>query len=315
MGAIHAAAIVRRVPGARLVAVADQDLAAAGRLAAELSVGRIYSSAAELARDPAVAGVIIAVSSSRHLDVVRQVAAEGRDILCEKPLALTISETEAAMAAADAAGVRLQVGFMRRFDAAYRRGWIRLAHGEIGRPVLFKSLQFDPGPPPPNQADPAISGGIHVDMGIHEYDLARWFMADEVVEVQAWGSTLAHPELASVGDADSATVNLRFAGGGVGSIELARSSLSEDVRTEIVGQRGTIAIGRRPATRQSAGGWGSGPVRFEGAYAAEIRAFARAIALDRAVEVGGAESLAALRIALAARQSMDEGRPVAVGGA
>jgi predicted dehydrogenase len=216
------------------------------------------------------------------------------------------------MAAADSAGVRLQVGLMRRFDAAYRRGYLRILRGEIGRPVVFKSLQFDPGPPPPGQADPAISGGIHIDMGIHDYDLARWLMADEVAEVHAWGSTLAHPDLASVGDADSATVNLRFAGGGIGSIELARSSLSEDVRTEIVGQRGTIAIGQRPRTRQAAGGWGSGPVRFEGAYAAEIRSFAHAISRGTVVEVGGAESLAALRIGLAARQSMDEGRPVAV---
>ena len=91
---------------------------------------------------------------------------------------------------------------------------------------MFKSLQFDPGPPPLAFADPAVSGGIHVDMGIHEYDLARWLMDDEVVEVHAWGSTLAYPELASVGDVDSAVVNLRFAGGATGSVELARSALS-----------------------------------------------------------------------------------------
>ena len=118
--------------------------------------------------------------------------------------------------------------------------------GEIGGPIMFTSIQFDPGPPPLAFADPTVSGGIHVDMGIHEYDLARWLMDDEVVAVHAWGSVVAYPDLASVGDVDSAVISLRYAGGGTGSVLLARSSLSEDVRTEIVGERGTIAIGHRP---------------------------------------------------------------------
>jgi predicted dehydrogenase len=157
-------------------------------------------------------------------------------------------------------------------------------------------------------------------MGIHEYDLARWLMGDEVVEVHAWGSAVAFPDLATVGDVDSAVVNLRFAGGGTGSIELARSATSEDVRTEIVGERGVIAIGRRPPTPRAAttpdgAGWGAGPLRFDAAYAAEIRAFVQTITDGAPVPVGGAEALAALRIALAADASMREGRPVAVGAA
>src|SRR5207344_1941254 len=100
--------------------------------------------------------------------------------------------------------------------------------------------------PPLAFADPTVSGGIHVDMGIHDYDLARWLMDDEVVAVHAWGSAIAYPDLATVGDVDSAVISLRYAGGGTGSVLLARSSLSEDVRTEIVGERGTIAIGKRP---------------------------------------------------------------------
>ena len=318
MGSILARAIVHRVPGARLVAVADVDLAAARRLASELGVVAVSKSGAEVAARPDVHGVVIAASSARHLEAVREAAAAGRDIFCEKPLALTIVDTETAIDATARAGVRLQVGFMRRFDAAYRRGFGKLARGEIGRPILFKSLQFDPGPPPPAQADPAVSGGIHIDMGIHEYDLARWLMSDEVVEVHAWGSALAFPVLATVGDVDSAVVNLRFAGGGTGSVQLARSASVEDVRTEIVGERGTIAIGARPASAASddaGAGWGAGPLRFDGAYAAELRAFVRAIVRDTDVVVGGADALAALRIGLAADRSMREGRPVAVGDA
>ncbi len=326
MGAIHARAIVREVPEARLVGIADLDLDRARGLGDELEVDVVVGSTAELVERPEISGVVIAVSSGHHLDVVRQVAAAGRDIFCEKPLALTVADHDAAIAAAAAADVRLQVGLMRRFDPAYRRAWGRLTAGEIGRPIMFKSLQFDPGAPPLAFADPAVSGGIHVDMGIHEYDLARWLIGDEVVEVQAWGSTLAYPELATVGDVDSAVVNLRFAGGATGSVELARSSLAEDVRTEVVGERGSLAIGRRPGTppprraRNTVdvapvpGGWGAGALRFDRAYAAEIRAFARSIARDSTVDVGGAESLAALRIALAADRSMREMRPIAVGG-
>jgi predicted dehydrogenase len=321
MGAILARSVVHHVPEARLVAVADVHLASARRLADDLGVRAAYPSAAELVEVPDVDGVIVAVSSARHLEVIRDAAAAGRDIFCEKPLALTIADCEAAVEAASMAGVRLQVGFMRRFDPAYRRASRRLAKGDVGRPILFKSLQFDPGAPPPAVADPAISGGIHIDMGIHEYDLARWLMADEVVEVHAWGSSLAYPELTSVGDVDSAVVNLRFAGGGTGSVQLARSALVEDVRTEIVGERGTIAIGRRPALRpgpaddgasSATAGWGTGPLRFDRAYVEEMRAFARSIADGAPVEVGGAEGIASLRIALAAAQSMQDGRPVTV---
>jgi len=315
MGAIHARAIARHVPGARLVGVADVDVGRARALADELEVEVAVGSAEELVGRPEVAAVIVATSSSHHLAVIRGAAAAGRDIFCEKPLALTVADSEAAIAATDAAGVRLQVGFMRRFDPAYRRGMRRLQDGAIGRPILFKSLQFDPGPPSLAFADPAVSGGIHVDMGIHEYDLARWLMGDEVVEVHAWGSAVAFPDLATVGDVDSAVVNLRFAGGGTGSIELARSASSEDVRTEIVGERGVIAIGRRPPASPAetdGAGWGAGPLRFDAAYAAEIRTFVRTISDGAAVPVGGAEALAALRIALAADRSMREGRPVAV---
>ena len=313
MGSILARAIVTSVPEARLIGVADVNAGAARRLANELGVELAATSSAELVAHRDVAGVVIAVSSAHHLAAVRDAAAAGRDVFCEKPLALTVADTLAAIDAADRATVRLQVGFMRRFDPAYRRGKQRLGRGEIGQPILFKSLQFDPGPPPPDQADPAVSGGIHVDMGIHEYDLARWLMADEVREVHAWGASLAYPELSDVGDVDSAIVSLRFASGATGAVQLARSASAEDVRTEVVGQRGAIAIGRRPRNpAAAASGWGSGPLRFAGAYAAELRAFVRAIARNRPVAVDGSDALAALQIALAAQRSMREGTAISV---
>ncbi len=308
MGADHARIIARLVPNARLVALADVDLVAAQGLADELGVASVYSSAAELAADPDVQGVLVAVSTSHHLEVVRAVANEHRAILCEKPLALTLADTDAAIAAVDAAGVPLQVGFMRRWDPEYRRARDRLASGACGRPIIFSSLQFDAAPPPLSYADPAVSGGIMVDMGIHEFDLARWLMDDEVVEVHAWGSVVAYPQLATVDDVDSAVIVMRYAGGGIGSVALARFNLAGDeVRTEVQGTAGSVHFGERLAVGAS-----REPL-FERAYAAQSEAFVRALSDDTPVQVGGGDARAAFLIAQAADRSRRDGLPVGLG--
>jgi predicted dehydrogenase len=212
---------------------------------------------------------------------------------------------------------------MRRWDPDYARAKARLASGDLGRPMLFKSLQFDAEPPPAAFADPAISGGIMVDMGIHEFDLARWLMDDEVVEVHAFGSSVAHPGLAAVGDVDSAVVNLRFAGGTTGTVEMARNTTyGEDVRTEVLATAGSVWVGHLPVSH---GAWSGGAVegvaadvadaavpRFEAAYAAQTSGFVRAILEDQPVDVPGSAGAAALSIALAADRSMRQGRPIAV---
>ena len=321
MGATHARIIAQAVPEVRLAAIADVDVAAAARLADELGVDRSFATAPELLADPGVDAILVAVSTSQHLAVVQAAAAAGKDVLCEKPLALTIADTDGAIEAARTAGIRLQVGFMRRWDADYRRARQRVADGAIGRPVLFKSLQFDTELPPPSFRDPRVSGGIMVDMGIHEFDLARWLVGDEVVEVTAFGSCLVHPELAPLGDVDNAVVGLRFAGGAVGNVELSRTAAyGEDVRTEVMGVTGSVFVGLLPAAAGVLGRPGvleydtvpSSMTRFAPAFAEQVRGFARAIAEDLPVRVDGADSRAALAIALAAQTSLAEGRPVRV---
>jgi predicted dehydrogenase len=324
MGSIHARLIARSVPEARLAGIADVNVHAARHLADELGGPPVYASIEELVAAPGVDTVLIAVSSNGHLEAIRSAAAAGKDILCEKPIALTMADTATAIAAADDAGVRLQVGFMRRWDSDYARAKERLGSGALGRPILFKSLQFDAEPPPVAFADPAISGGIMVDMGIHEFDLARWLMDDEVVEVHAYGSSVAHPGLATVGDVDSAVVNLRFAGGTTGTVEMARNTTyGEDVRTEVLATGGSVWIGHLPVSHGAwSGGTAAGSVaadladasvpRFEAAYAAQTRGFVRAILDGQPVAVPGSAGAAALAIALAADQSLREGRPVSV---
>jgi predicted dehydrogenase len=330
MGSVHARLIAHAVPRARLAGIADVNVEAARRLAAEVGDPPVHASLDDMLASGSIDAVLVATSSSWHLDAIRTAAGAGRDVLCEKPIALSLADTDSAVAAADAAGIRLQTGFMRRWDPDYRRAHERLASGALGRPILFKSLQFDAEPPPVAFADPAVSGGIMVDMGIHEFDLARWLMADEVVEVHAFGSSVAWPELATVGDVDSAVVNLRFAGGGTGTVEMARTTTyGEDVRTEVLATGGSVWVGHLPISH---GSWSGGPAgaagaagaavaadlvdaavpRFEAAYAAQTRGFVDAILEGRPVEVTGADSRAALAIALAADRSMREGRPIAV---
>ncbi len=324
MGSNHARLISSGVPRARLIGIADVDVEAARRLADEVGGPPVYASLAPLLEAPGLDAVLIATSSSYHLEAIRLAADAGVDILCEKPIALTLEDTDAAIAAADQAGVRLQVGFMRRWEPDYVRAKARLASGEYGRPMLFKSLQFDPEPPPLAFADPKVSGGIMVDMGIHEFDLARWLMADEVVEVHVYGSTYAHPYLAGVDDVDSAVVNLRFANGATGSVELARNTTyGEDVRTEVLATEGSVWVGLLSLTQGASSGGAvvdaiavdaldAAIPRFARGLTAQVRGFVDAILEDRPVSVGGAEARAAFRIALAADRSMREGRPVEV---
>ncbi|MFN8630281.1 MAG: Gfo/Idh/MocA family oxidoreductase [Chloroflexota bacterium] len=321
MGAMHARYVARGVPRARVTAVADFDVERARAMGLELDTANVFASAAELAACPDVDAVLLATPSVRHPDDVIAVALAGKDVLCEKPLSLGVEGSERALAAVAKAGVRLQVGLMRRHDPDYLRAAERLSTGVVGRPVLFKSLQFDPEPPSLAFCDPKISGGIFLDMGIHEFDLARWMMADEVVEVHAWGSTAGVPELATVGDFDSAVVNLRFANGGTGSVEMARTTVyGEDVRTEVVGSEGSVFVGRLPYSQGAFGTRGTltidavdpSQMRFATAYAAQVQAFVQAIANDQPVTPAGEDAFAALRISLAARASAEQGRPVAV---
>ncbi len=319
-GAVHARLIARSVPEARLVGVADVDADAAGRLAGELGVEAFTDPAALLER-PEIRAVVVAASSSRHLEVVRAAAAAGRDVLCEKPLALSLEETDFAIAAAEAAGVRLQVGFMRRWDPDYRRARQRIAAGDLGRATLFKSLQFDTDPVPPGFRDPAISGGIMVDMGIHEFDLAAWLLGQPVVEVHAFGAALVDRELGAMGDVDNAVVDLRMADGTVGSVELTRNaSYGEDVRTEVLGTTGSVLVGLLPLTQGAFASPGRVAIdtvpgaipRFRDALVEQARGFVRAILDDRPVEVDGRASRDALAVALAARRSLEDGGAVRV---
>lgn len=321
MGAFFARQIANRRPKVELAAVVDIEPQRAEAVGAALGVSKRFHSASAFFADPGADAVVIATPTDTHARLVQQAARAGLDVFCEKPLALSIEECQAAVAAVESAGVMLQVGFMRRFDPAYAAAKEKIAAGRIGLPVLFRATSRDPQPPAPEYANPAKSGGLIMDMGVHDFDLARWLMGSEVIEVFASGACLLSPALANLGDLDNAVVSLKFANGGVGSVDLSRNAVyGYDIRTEILGAGGALFVGQEifggrselSGTRQP-----ESPVpffleRFSTAYAAELQAFLHCVQRHSPPAVTGRDGLAATSIALAARESLRKRLPVPV---
>jgi len=320
MGRRHAENLRSLIPEAKLVAVADADLEAARRLAADLEIEHSYASIEDLVERKDIDAVVIASPSKFHLSGVQTAAAAGRHILCEKPLALTINGVDDAIAAARSANVLLQVGFMRRYDPAYAEAYKRIESGEIGIPVIFRSIGRDRQPPPLSFYKSG-SGTLFLDSTIHEFDLARWLMRDEVAEVHAFGGTLACPELVEFGELDAGIVNLRFSRGAIGNVESFRQSrYGYDIYTEVVGSKATLRIGYlRQTALTILSGEGIGHdvvdhflVRFAEAYLNELRDFVRSVLTASPPRVMGEDARNALAIALAAARSCRDSRTVLV---
>src|SRR5579872_4021021 len=190
MGRRHAENLRRLVPQARLVAVADASADRSRKVAEELEIEQSFSSVEQLVDCKDVQAVVIAVPDKFHAKAIETIAAAGKDMLCEKPVALSLSDAQTALAAVKKAGVRLQVGFMRRYDPAYAAAKERIQAGEIGDPVIFKSLGRDKDCPPLPAAVYGSDALLFYGSSIHEFDLARWLMSDEVSEVHAYASVI-----------------------------------------------------------------------------------------------------------------------------
>jgi scyllo-inositol 2-dehydrogenase (NAD+) len=321
LGRRHAENLRRAIPAARLIAVADADAARAKQVAAELELEHYYPDLEDLLDRKDIQAVVVAAPSRFHAPATRAIAAAGKHVFCEKPPALSQEEAESAVRAVAKAGVRFQIGFMRRYDPPYARARKLIEAGEIGDPILFKAIARDRQPPPRSFLQDGINGTLFLDAAIHEFDLARWLMNDEVAEVHAFGGVRACPELTEFGDVDSAVVNLRFDGGGIGNIEcLRKSNYGYDIRTEIVGSKGALQIGylRQTAQLVLTGAGASYDVvdhwlvRFADAYRNELRDFVDMILAEKPVGVTGEEGLRALAVCLAAERSFRESRPVAL---
>jgi inositol 2-dehydrogenase len=321
MGRRHAENIRRNVPNAKLVAIADVAEARAKQTAAELEVDLAYGSLDAMLANKDVEAVLIATPDKFHAPAVAAAARAGKHILCEKPLGLNLAEAQAALDAVAKAGVHLQMGFMRRYDPPYAAAMKRIEAGEIGTPVIFKSIGRDKDQPPMAAYESNVNGMIFYTNTIHDFDLARWMMQDEVANVHAFTTSTIRPEVAKYGDVVASVVNLQYRNGAIGNIEsYAQAVYGYDVRTEVIGSKGSILVGaveKTPAVFLASAGGHSILAdhflsRFADAYLEEVRDFATTILAGRAPVIDGQTGLKSLAIAVAAEESHKTGKPVAV---
>jgi len=321
MGQLYTNLLSSQINGAKLYAVAEINEQARSRVAGEFDITRAFADFQELLALPELDAVIITTPTSTHHDLVVAAAEAGKAILCEKPLALTLAVTRSVQEAVARAQVPLQVGFMRRFDAAYQKAKTLIDSGQIGFPVTFKSLSRDPFCPRPEYADPAKSGGLILDMAIHDFDLARWLMSSEVERVTAEGTTLVCKVLESVGDIDNALINMRFVSGALGNIEVSRNAFyGYDIRTEILGSEGAVTVGVHQYTpvlllTRAGAQHDITPYlmeRFGDAYRTQLQHFVDCLTNGQPPLVSGTDALAAYEIGVAATRSFQTGRPIAL---
>ncbi len=247
-------------------------------------------------------------------------AAAGKAVFCEKPLSIALDEAVAIRRAVERSGIFFQMGFMRRFDRGFAAAKERLSEGVIGDAVVFKSTSRDPFRPSVEYADPRSSGGMILDMGIHDFDLARWFMG-EVATVQAVGGVLAYPELGAVGDIDNAIISLVFTSGRLGVVDLTRNGIyGYDIITELLGTRGTLRVGyirETPLMIMTKGMVAHDTVpyfmeRFGEAYTTQLENFAQNVLHERQPPITVDDGIEALRIAVAATRAQQTGQRVEV---
>jgi predicted dehydrogenase len=312
MGKRHAENIRRLIPEARLLAIADMAADRARQVADELEVEKSFRSLEEMLDCKEIKAVLIATPDKFHAKGIEIAAAAGKDIFCEKPLAINRADAHRALRAVADADVRLQIGFMRRYDPPYEAAMKRIEAGEIGEPVLFKSVGRDKDVPPLAAYQSNINGMLFYNNTIHDFDLARWLMRDDVAEVQAYTTVAIRPEVAQYGDVVASVVNLKYEHGAIGNAEsYVQAIYAYDVRTEVVGSQGSIFIGsleKTPATFLSAAGGNSILAdhflsRFADAYLTQVRDFVHNILHDRPVKVTGEDGMRALEIAIAAEES------------
>jgi myo-inositol 2-dehydrogenase/D-chiro-inositol 1-dehydrogenase len=319
IGAMHARLLAGQVPGAVVAAVNDALPEAARALGDELGVP-VADSAEELMARPDVDAVAICSSTETHAPLVAAAAEAGKAIFCEKPVSHDLVEVDRALDAVRQAGVPFQIGFNRRFDPAHQSVHDAVATGQVGDPHLLRITSRDPYPPPESYV--RVSGGIFLDMTIHDFDMARYVTGSEVVEVYARGAVRIDPSFADAGDVDTALVVLVHEDGCITAIDNSRqTSYGYDQRVEVFGAGGMAASEnplRHTGVVTTAEGTSAPELpdffleRYVPSYIREWEAFVGAVSAGEETPVGVADARAPLVIALAAGRSLHEGRPVRV---
>lgn len=317
IGRVHAESIYR-IPNAQIVGVADVFVENAHQCAADFAIPAAHPDHRVLLDDPTIDAVVICSSTDTHPRLIVEAAEAGKHVFCEKPIALNLADIDRALATVERCGVKLQIGFNRRFDSNFRHLHEVVKRGEIGDPHLVRITSRDPAPPPISYVK--VSGGIFLDMMIHDFDMVRYLVGAEVEELYAMGGVLVDPAIGEAGDVDTAVVSLKFSNGALGFIENSRQAVyGYDQRAEVFGSKGAIeATNKTPYnTTYSTVGAVQQPnplyfflERYMDSYNAEMRAFIDAIQQDTPTPVNGTDGRIPVVMGMAAKVSLREGRPV-----
>ena len=319
IGKMHAELLHNQIDEANVAGVFDVMSESAAAVAESLGV-RQYASATDIMVDPDVAAVAICTSTDTHVDLIEAAAAAGKAIFCEKPLSLNLEEVDRALTAVAQAGVPMQIGFNRRFDASHKAVADAVAARKVGDLHLVRITSRDPAPPPVEYIK--VSGGIFLDMKIHDFDMARYVTRSEVIEVYAKGDVRVNPAIGAAGDLDTVVVILTHEDGTITTIDNSRQAVyGYDQRVEAFGAAGMVASDNPLITtavlRTEQGLEGATlPYffldRYIPSYLEQWHAFCEAITTGSDVPVTGADGRAPLVIGLAAWKSIRERRPVPI---
>ena len=318
IGKLHAENLATRVPGACVRRIADPILASARETAERLAIPTFSADYRELLDDREIDAVAICSSTDTHARIIAEAARAGKQIFCEKPIAFDLAKIDEALAAVREAGVQLQIGFNRRFDANFRRVRAVVAEGGIGEPQILRITSRDPAPPPLEYI--RVSGGIFFDMTIHDFDMARFLVGSEVTEIYAAGGVRVDPRSGEAGDIDTAVITLRFENGAIGTIDNSRKAVyGYDQRVEVFGSAGMIAAQNNTADNvvlSGAGGVQSAkPLyffleRYAESFVAEMKEFVECVQSGRKPSVSGEDGRKPVVMGMAAARSYRENRPV-----
>lgn len=320
IGKIHAENLTRRIPGATVVAIADPALEAARETAERLRIPLAMADHHEILSDPEVDAVVICSSTNTHACIICEAAEAGKHIFCEKPISYDLAQIDESLSAVNKAGVKLQVGFNRRFDPNFRNVREMVAAGKIGEPHIIHITSRDPAPPPIEYIK--VSGGIFFDMTIHDFDMARYLIGSEVEEIFVAGAVRVDPNIGQVGDIDTAVITLRFRNGTIGTIDNSRKAVyGYDQRVEVFGSEGMVmTLNNMPDSNiysNAEGVHSAKPLyffleRYTESFIAEMKAFVECILTDRQPPVTGVDGRIPVLLGMAAKKSYQENRPVQV---
>ena len=317
VGQLHANILTSRVPKARLLVIADIFAESAKSAAETYGIPDYTTDAGELINSGELDAIVICSSTDTHVGYIVEAANAGKHVFCEKPIDHDLAAIDRALRAVDEKGVKLQVGFNRRFDAGHARIKRAIENGEIGKPHTLSITSRDPAPPPLDYIK--VSGGLMMDMMIHDFDLCRFLLGD-VEEMYAMADVMVDPAIGQAGDVDTAKVMLRFENGAIGTIENSRQAVfGYDQRVEVFGSGGEARTGNvhpNQVTISDASSVRRDLImhffveRYFESYVAEMTAFVEAIADDTDVPVTGNDGRAPVVMAMAGLRSLRENRPV-----